>query len=225
MYDFIGVGYLGLDDDSGYCEQVLVINVVIEVYGEVVCYIVVYQVVKGGLVQLKKEVQGLLVVFFDSQKFRDLFVDMLLDFECFSEGVLVKLCQLWFGQLDGQCIWGIEFYVEVYFVGVVLCCLCDFFKVLCYVFGLDLIDVVKVEGCVVGCCFIVVIEVWLVEFGVQLLLLVQKIVVVVWVVFDVLFDLFVCMLVGIMLGFLFMMYVNLLIVLVGWVQMCKLWEL
>ncbi|MFN3862616.1 MAG: Dyp-type peroxidase, partial [Roseateles sp.] len=102
MHDSIGVGFLGLDDDTGHREQAPAVNAAIEAYGEEQCYATAYQVAKAGLAQLKAEARALLDAFPASQKPADLPTDTPLDFERLSEGVLAKLCQLWFGQPDGR---------------------------------------------------------------------------------------------------------------------------
>lgn len=225
MHDSIGVGYLGLDDDSGHREQAPAINAAIEAYGEAACYATAYQVAKAGLAQLKKEAQGLLAAFPDSQKPRDLPTDTPLDFERLSEGVLAKLCQLWFGQPDGQRIWGTEFHAEAYPGGVAPRCPRDLFKVSRHVFGPDPTDAVKAEGRAAGRRFTAAIEAWLAEPGAQLPALAQKIVAAARAVPGAPPDLPARTLAGIMLGFPPTTHANLLTVLAAWVQTRKLWEL
>ena len=64
----------------------------------------------GGIAALKQEAQALLAAFPASQKPADLPTDTPLDLERLSEGVLAKLCNVWFGPPDGRHVWGTEFH-------------------------------------------------------------------------------------------------------------------
>lgn len=225
MHDSIGVGYLGQDDDSGHRELAPVINAAIEAYGEAQCYATAYQVAKAGLAQLKKEAHALLDAFPASQRPKDLPSDTPLDFERLSEGVLAKLCQLWFGQPDGRHIWGTEFHAEAPAQGVVARCPRDLFKVSRHVFGPYPTDAVKAEGRAAGRRFTAAVEAWLAEPDAVLPPLAQKIVAAAKALPDATPDLPARTLAGIMLGFPPTTHANLLTVLAAWTQTRKLWEL
>ena len=225
MHDSIGVGFLGLDDDTGHREQAPVVNAAIEAYGEAQCYATAYQVAKAGLAQLKAEAQALRDAFPASQKPADLPTDTPLDFERLSEGVLAQLCQLWFGQPDGRHIWGTEFHAEAPAQGVAARCPRDLFRVSRHVFGPYPTDAVKAEGRAAGKRFTAAVDAWLAEPGVQLPPLAARIVAAAKAVPDATPDLPARMLAGIMLGFPPTTHANLLTVLAAWVQTRKLWEL
>jgi Dyp-type peroxidase family len=225
MHDSIGVGYLGLDDDTGHREQAPLINAAIEAYSEESCYATAYQVAKAGLLQLKKEAHALLDAFPASQKPQDLPTDTPLDFERLSESVLAKLCQLWFGQPDGGHIWGTEFHAEASAQGVAARCPRDLFKVSRHVFGPYPTDAVKAEGRAAGKRFTAAVEAWLAEPGTVLPPLAAKIVAAAKAVPDATPDLPARTLAGIMLGFPPTTHANLVTVLAAWVQTRKLWEL
>jgi len=226
MHDSIGVGYLGLDDDTGHRELAPAINAAIEAYSEAQCYATAYQVAKAGLAQLKKEARDLLAAFPESQKPKDLPTDTPLDFERLSEGVLAKLCQLWFGQPDGRHIWGTEFHADAYpNGGVAPRCPRDLFRVSRQVFPPYPSDAVKAEGRAAGRRFTAALEAWLAEPGAPLPPLAQKIVAAAKAVPGATPDLPARTLAGIMLGFPPTTHANLLTVLAAWVQTRKLWEL
>ena len=225
MHDSIGVGYLGLDDDSGHREQAPAINAAIEAYSEADCYAAAYQVAKAGLLQLKKEARTLLDAFPASQKPADLPTDTPLDFERLSEGVLARLCQLWFGQPDGRHIWGTEFHAEAPATGVAARCPRDLIKVSRHVFGPYPTEAVKAEGRAAGKRFTAAVEAWLAEPGTVLPPLAKKIVDAARAVPDATPDLPARTLAGIMLGFPPTTHANLVTVLAAWVQTRKLWEL
>lgn len=228
MHDSIGVGFLGLDDDTGHREQAPAVNAAIEAYSEAQCYATAYQVAKAGLAQLKAEARALLAAFPDSQKPKDLPTDTPLDFERLSEGVLAKLCQMWFGQPDGRHIWGTEFHAEAHPNGVAPRCPRDLFKVSRHVFGPYPTDAVKAEGRAAGQRFLAAVEAWLARTqssGAQLPPLARKIVEAAKAVPGATPDLPARTLAGIMLGFPPTTHANLLTVLAGWVQTRKLWEL
>jgi hypothetical protein len=206
------------------------VNAAIEAYGEEQCYATAYQVAKAGLMQLKTEARALLEAFPASQKPVDLPTDTPLDFERLSEGVLAKLCQLWFGQPDGQRIWGTEFHAEAYAgapdVGAVAPrCPRDLFKVSRHVFGPYPTDAVQAEGRAAGRRFLAAMQDWLAEPGTRLPPLAQKIIDAAKAVPDAPADLPARTLAGIMLGFPPTTHANLLTVLAAWVQTRKLWEL
>lgn len=225
MHDSIGVGFLGLDDDTGHREQAPLINAAIEAYGEEACYATAYQVAKAGLAQLKAEARALLDAFPPSQKPKDLPTDTPLDFERLSEGVLAKLCQLWFGQPDGRHLWGTEFHAEAYPNGVAPRCPRDLFKVSRHVFGPYPTAAVQAEGRAAGKRFLAAMQAWLADPAAQLPPLAQKIVAAAKAVPDATPDLPARTLAGIMLGFPPTTHANLLTVLAAWVQTRKLWDL
>jgi Dyp-type peroxidase family len=225
MHDSIGVGYLGLDDDSGHREQAPVINAAIEAFTEERCYAEAYGAARLGLAGLKKEARALLDAFPASQRPVDLPTDTPLDFERLSEGVLAALCQRWFGQPDGHHLWGTEFHAEAPAQGVAARCPRDLFKVSRHVFGPDPTEAVKAEGRAAGRRFTAAIEAWLAEPGAQLQPLAQQIVAAVQGWPDATPDLTARTLAGIMLGFPPTTHANLLTVLVAWTQTRKLWEL
>ncbi|MFN3861969.1 MAG: hypothetical protein ACK4R2_10925, partial [Roseateles sp.] len=161
-----------------------------------------------------------------SQKPADLPTDTPLDFERLSEGVLAKLCQLWFGQPDGRHIWGTEFHAEAYAGGgTPPRCPRDLFKVSRHVFGPYPTDAVKAEGRAAGQRLLAAMQAWLAEPGTQLPPLAAKIVAAAQAVPGATPDLPARTLAGIMLGFPPTTHANLLTVLAGWVQTRKLWEL
>ncbi|MDR7333323.1 Dyp-type peroxidase [Roseateles asaccharophilus] len=230
MHDSIGVGYLGLDDDTGHREQAPAINAAIEAYSEEQCYRTAYAIAKKGLESLKGEARALLAAFPESQKPKDLPTDTPLDFERLSEGVLAALCKAWFGQPDGRHIWGTEFHAEAYAgapeVGSVAPrCPRDLFKVSRHVFGPYPTDAVKAEGRAAGKRFLAATEAWLAEPGTQLPPLAAKIIAAAKAVPGATPDLPARTLAGIMLGFPPTTHANLLTVLVAWTQTRKLWEL
>ena len=230
MHDSIGMGFLGLDDDTGHRAQAPAINAAIEAYDEARCYTAAYQAAKIGLEKLKGEARALLDAFPASQKPQDLPTDTPLDFERLSEGVLAALCTAWFGQPDGRHIWGTEFHAEAYAgapgVGPVAPrCPRDLFKVSRHVFGPYPTDAVKAEGRAAGQRFTAAVQAWMDEPGTQLPPLAAKIVAAARAVPGATPDLPARTLAGIMLGFPPTTHANLLTVLAGWVQTRKLWEL
>lgn len=230
MHDSIGVGYLGLDDDTGHREQAPAINAAIEGYSEADCFAAAYKVAKMGLKGLKDEARALLAAFPDSQKPKDLPTDTPLDFERLSEGVLAALCRMWFGQPDGWVIWGPEFHAEPYAgpasVGSVAPrCPRDLFKVSRHVFGPYPADAVQAEGRAAGKRFTAAIDAWLADPATQLPPLARDIVKAAKAVSGGPPDLPARTLAGIMLGFPPTTHANLITVLAGWVKTRKLWEL
>ncbi|RZJ07718.1 MAG: hypothetical protein EOP39_15660, partial [Rubrivivax sp.] len=225
MHDSIGVGYLGLDDDTGHREQAPAVNAAIEAYSEEACYLTAYTIARKGLEKLKAEALALLDTFPASQRPRDLPTDTPLDLERLSENVIAALCQRWFGQPDGRHIWGTEFHAEAYPHGAAPRCPRDLFKVSRHVFGPYPTDAVKAEGRAAGKRFLAGVEAWLAEPGVQLPPLAQKIIAAAQAVPDAPPDLPARTLAGIMLGFPPTTHANLLTVLVAWVQTRKLWDL
>jgi len=225
MHDSIGVGYLGLDEDTGHREQAPLINAAIEAYSEEYCYMAAYQVAKGGLQKLKDEARTLLDAFPAAQKPKDLPTDTPLDFERLSEGVLAKLCQLWFGQPDGRHIWGTELIAKAPVTGVAPRCPRDLFKVSRHVFGPYPTEAVQAEGRAAGKRFTAAVEAWLAEPGVKLPPLAKAIIDAAKDVPDATPDLPARTLAGIMLGFPPTTHANLITVLAAWVQTRKLWEL
>ncbi|WP_457388872.1 hypothetical protein [Roseateles sp. P5_E1] len=225
MHDSIGLGFLGQDESSGHRALAPIINAAIEAFSEADCYATAYQVAKAGLAKLKEEAHGLLNAFPASQKPKDLPTDTPLDFERLSEGVLAKLCQLWFGQPDGRHIWGTEFHAEAPAQGAAARCPRDLFRVSRHVFGPYPTEAVQAEGRAAGRRFTAAIEAWLAEPGTVLPPLAQKIVAAARALPDATPDLAACTLAGIMLGFPPTTHANLITVLAAWVQTRKLWEL
>jgi Dyp-type peroxidase family len=231
MHDSIGVGYLGLDDDTGHAEQAPAINAAIEAYSEEYCYQTAYGITGKILERLKVEARTLLAALPESQRpGDDLPTDTPLDFERLSENVLALLCQRWFGQPDGRHIWGTEFHAEPYAgpaaVGSVAPqCPRDLFKVSRHVFGPYPTEAVKAEGRAAGKRFLAATEAWLNDPATQLPKLAKQIVDAARAVPGAPPDLPARTLAGIMLGFPPTTHANLLTVLVGWTQTRKLWEL
>ncbi|MFT7722277.1 MAG: Dyp-type peroxidase [Roseateles sp.] len=225
MHDAIGVGYLGLDDDTGHREQAPAVNAAIEACGEEHCYLAAYRIARLGLAQLKQEAHALLAVLPGSQKPRDLPADTPLDLERLSENVLAALCTAWFGQPDGRHIWGTEFHAGAQPGGAAPRCPRDLFKVSRHVFGPHPAKAVQAEGRAAGQRFLAAIATWLAEPGTQLPPLAAKIIAAARAVPGAPPDLPARTLAGIMLGFPPTTHGNLVSVLAAWVHTRRLWEL
>lgn len=225
MHDSVGVGFLGLDDDNGHAEQAPRINAVLESVSEAQAYAAAYQVAQGGMALLRAEAQALLKAFPASQKPDGLPTDTPLDLERLSEGVLAKLCQLWFGQPDGVALWGPEFHPGADPHGTAARCPRDLFKVSRHVFGPHPSEAVKAEGRAAGKRFTAAIEAWLAQPGAQVPPLSQAILAAARAVPGAPPDLPGRTLAGVMLGFPPTTHGNLVTALAAWVQSRKLWEL
>ena len=225
MHDSIGVGFLGLDDHNGHAEQAPRINAALENVTEAQAYAAAYKVAQGGLAQLRAEAQALLAAFPASQKPDALPTDTPLDLERLSEGVLAKLCQLWFGQPDGVALWGPEFHPGADPHGTAARCPRDLFKVSRHVFGPHPTDTVKAEGRAAGKRFTAAIEAWLAQPDAQVPPLAQAILAAARAVPGAPPDLPARTLAGVMLGFPPTTHGNLVTTLAAWVQTKKLWDL
>ena len=224
MRDSVGVGFLGLDEDTGHKEQAPRVNAALESVTEAQAYAAAYQVAAAGIAGLKAEAQALLAAFPASQKPRDLPTDTPLDLERLSEGVLAKLCQVWFGQPDGVHVWGPEFHPP----GAPAAPRCprELFRVSRYVFGPHPTESVCQAGREAGQGFTAGIAAWLAATPADKLPpLSRAIVAAARAVPDAPADLAERTLAGVMLGFPPTTHANLLTALAAWVQSRKLWEL
>ncbi|PTT83085.1 hypothetical protein DBR42_16275 [Pelomonas sp. HMWF004] len=150
--------------------------------------------------------------------------DTPLDFERLSEGVMAKLCQLWFGQPDGAAVWG----PELHPAGQAPAPRCprDFFRVSRYVFGPHPTAAACQAGREAGQGLLGAISRWLAATPTaQLPPLTQEILAAAAAVPGAPADLPARTLAGVMLGFPPTTHANLLTALAAWVQTRKLWEL
>jgi len=224
MHDSIGVGYLGLDDDTGHREQAPVVNRILESVSEADAFMAAYQVASFGIAALRKEAQALLAAFPASQKPAGLPTDTPLDLERLSEGVLAKLCQVWFGPPDGRHVWGTEFHPPTETEQPR--CPAALFRVSRYVFGPHPTPSVCTAGQKAGRDFTEAVDRWLAETPFdQLPQLTQAILAAAQAVPGAPADLPTRMLSGVMLGFPPTTHANLVATLAIWVQTRKLWEL
>lgn len=224
MADSVGVGFLGLDDDTGHRQQAPVVNQILESVTEADAFMAAYQVASGGIAGLKQEAQALLAAFPASQKPADLPTDTPLDLERLSEGVLAKLCNLWFGPPDGRHVWGTEFHPPG--GAEAPRCPAALFRVSRYVFGPHPTPDVCKAGQDAGSAFTAAVGRWLAETpDDKLPPLTRAIVAAARAVPDAPADLPVRTLAGVMLGFPPTTHANLLATLAIWVQTRKLWEL
>ncbi|MCE4555496.1 Dyp-type peroxidase [Pelomonas cellulosilytica] len=224
MADSVGVGFLGLDDDSGHREQAPAVNKILESVTEADAFMAAYQVASGGIAGLRQEAQALLAAFPVSQKPADLPTDTPLDLERLSEGVLAKLCQVWFGPPDGRHVWGTEFHSPT--EPAAPRCPAALFRVSRYVFGPHPTPAVCQAGREAGSAFTAAVGRWLdATPPEQLPRLTQAILAASRAVPDAPPDLPLRTLAGVMLGFPPTTHANLLATLAIWVQTRKLWEL
>lgn len=224
MADSIGVGYLGLDDDTGHREQAPVVNKILESVSEADAFMAAYAVASGGIALLRKEALALLAAFPASQKPADLPTDTPLDLERLSEGVLAKLCQIWFGSPDGQHVWGTEFHPPA--GPEQPRCPHALIRVSRYVFGPHPSATVCAAGRDAGRGYTEAIDQWLAATPFeQLPKLTQAILTAARAVPGAPADLPTRTLAGVMLGFPPTTHANLLTTLAVWVQTRKLWEL
>jgi len=224
MHDSIGVGFLGLDDDNGHAEQAPAVNAALESVTEAQAFTAAYMVAAGGLAQLKAEAQGLLAAFPPGQRPQGIPADTPLDLERLSEGVMARLCQLWFGQPDGVAVWG----TELHPAGVPEAPRCprDLFRVSRHVFGPHPSAAASQAGREAGVRLLDGIARWLAQTpAAQLPPLTRAILAAAAAVPGAPADLPARTLAGVMLGFPPTTHGNLLTVLAGWVQTRKLWEL
>ncbi|MCY4753017.1 Dyp-type peroxidase [Pelomonas aquatica] len=224
MADSVGVGYLGLDDDSGHREQAPAVNKILEGVSEADSFMLAYQVASAGIAGLRQEAQALLAAFPPGQKPADLPTDTPLDLERLSEGVLAKLCQIWFGPPDGRYVWGTEFHPPG--EAEAPRCPAALFRVSRYVFGPHPTPAVCAAGRQAGSAFTEAVDRWLAATPFeQLPKLSQAILAAAGAVPGAPADLPTRMLAGIMLGFPPTTHANLLATLAIWVQTRKLWDL
>lgn len=224
MAQSLGVGFLGLDDDTGHREQAPAVNKILESVTEADAFMAAYQVASGGIAGLKQEAQALLAAFPPSQKPTDLPTDTPLDLERLSEGVLAKLCNVWFGPPDGRHVWGTEFHPPT--EPAAPRCPAALFRVSRYVFGPHPTADVCTAGQAAGRDFTDAVARWLAATPAdQLPKLTQAILAAARAVPGATADLPVRTLAGVMLGFPPTTHANLLATLAIWVQTRKLWEL
>ena len=224
MADSVGVGFLGLDDDTGHREQAPVVNKILESVTEADAFMAAYQIASAGIAGLKQEAQALLAAFPPGQKPVDLPTDTPLDLERLSEGVLAKLCNVWFGPPDGRHVWGTEFHAPT--EAQAPRCPASLFRVSRYVFGPHPTPDVCQAGREAGSAFTAAVDRWLAATPFeQLPQLTQAILTAARAVPGATADLPVRTLAGVMLGFPPTTHANLLATLAIWVQTKKLWEL
>lgn len=226
MADSIGVGFLGLDDDNGHCEQAPKVNQILESVGEDQAFMAAYQVASQGIAGLRQEAQALLAAFPASQKPADLAADTPLDLERLSEGVLAALCRLWFGVPDagGQHVWGTEFHPPA--EPEKPRCPAALLRVSRHVFGPHPTPAVSAAGQKAGRDFTEAVDAWLAATPFeQLPRLTQAILMAARAVPGAPADLPTRTLAGVVLGFPPTTHANLLTTLAVWVQTRKLWEL
>ena len=121
MQRSIGLGYLGMDEDSGHREQAPAINTAIERISEDHAFDESYKAAKKYLAELKDGNRRL------KQS------EALLDIEKLSEVVLDKLCTVWFGLPNDQQMLGTGYVPGA--ANSAPRCPRDFFAVSRYVFG------------------------------------------------------------------------------------------
>ncbi|MCE4538561.1 Dyp-type peroxidase [Pelomonas sp. P7] len=224
MSDSIGTGFLGLDDDTGHREQAPAVNRILEGVSEGDAFMAAYQVASGGIAGLKQEALALLSAFPASQKPADLPTDTPLDLERLSEGVLARLCNLWFGPPDGRHVWGTEFHAPA--EAEAPRCPAALFRVSRYVFGPHPTPDACRAGREAGSAFTAAVDRWLADTPFeQLPRLTQAILMAARAVPGAPADLPTRTLAGVMLGFPPTTHANLLATLAIWVQTRKLWEL
>ncbi len=99
MQDSIGLGYLGLDADTGHTEQAPLVNQAIEKISEQEAFGAAYVTAKVGLSTLLPNSRQLGLA------------EATLDLEQLSLGVLAQLCSAWFGLPDAErkFMWGTEY--------------------------------------------------------------------------------------------------------------------
>ncbi|MDY0744480.1 Dyp-type peroxidase [Paucibacter sp. R3-3] len=98
MLDSVGLGYLGLDADTGHTEQAPLVNAAIEAIGEQEAFERAYIHAKAFLAPLRATAAKLQLA------------EATLDLEQLSLRVLAALCTDWFGLPDGLHMWGTEFH-------------------------------------------------------------------------------------------------------------------
>ncbi len=224
MADSVGVGFLGLDDDTGHREQAPAVNKILESVSEADAFAAAYQIATAGIGGLKLEAQALRAAFPPSQKPADLPTDTPLDLERLSEGVLAKLCNVWFGPPDGRHVWGTEFHPAS--EPEAPRCPATLFRVSRYVFGPHPTPDVCQAGRDAGSSFTAAVDRWLAATPFeQLPQLTQAILRAARAVPNAPADLPVRTLAGVMLGFPPTTHANLLATLAIWVQTKKLWDL
>lgn len=224
MADSVGVGFLGLDDDTGHREQAPAVNRILESVSERDAFAAAYQIASAGIAGLKQEAQALLAAFPPSQKPADLPTDTPLDLERLSEGVLAKLCNVWFGPPDGRHVWGTEFHPAS--EPEAPRCPAALFRVSRYVFGPHPTRAVCQAGQEAGSAFTAAVDRWLADTPVEKIpKLTQAILAAARAVPNAPADLPVRTLAGVMLGFPPTTHANLLATFAIWVQTRKLWEL
>lgn len=224
MADSVGVGFLGLDDDNGHREQAPLVNAALESVSEAQSFAAAYQVAAGGIAQLKAEAQALLAAFPPGQRPQGIPADTPLDLERLSEGVMAKLCAIWFGQPDGKAVWGPELHPP----GQPEAPRCprELFRVSRYVFGPHPTPAVCQAGRDSGQRFTAAITTWLAQTPPQQLpALSRAIVAAAAAVPGATADLPARTLAGVMLGFPPTTHGNLVTALAAWVQTRKLWDL
>ena len=89
----VGLGFLGMDDDSGRREQAPLVNAAIERISEPAAFALAYRMAGERLAELRAGAVQL------DQK------DAPIDLEQLSEVVLARLCTHWFGLPDGRFMW------------------------------------------------------------------------------------------------------------------------
>jgi Dyp-type peroxidase family len=224
MADSLGLGYLGLDDDTGHREQAPVVNRILESVCEDYAFAEAYGVAKLGIQGLRDEALSLLKAFPDDQRPADLPADTPLDLERLSEGVLAMLCRMWFGSPDGQQVWGTEFHPPTQ--AEAPRCPRELIRVSRYVFGPHPTPAVCAAGRDAGRKFSEAIDRWLAATPFeQLPPLTRDILTAAQAVPGAPADLPTRTLAGVMLGFPPTTHANLLTTLAVWVQTRKLWEL
>ncbi|WP_077033174.1 Dyp-type peroxidase [Pelomonas sp. KK5] len=147
MRDSIGVGYLGLDTDSGHDEQAPLVNAAIEAITEQDAFARAYGFAKAELARLLPTAAKLQLA------------EATLDLEQLSLRVLAQLCTAWFGLPNGREMWGTEFHPAT--ATPQGRCPADLLKVSRHVFGPHPSPIVDREGMAGGQAMLASVRDWL----------------------------------------------------------------
>ncbi len=200
----IGLGFLGMDEDSGHAEQAPRVNAAIEAIGEREAFDAAYSAGAAVLGRLRAE--GLAM----HQR------EVVLDLERYSQDLLAALCRHWFGLPDEHFVWGTEWHAGS--EPPAPRCPAALFAVSRYVFGPEPSQRVIEAGEHAGQVFLKAVQARLAQPGRVLPELAQRIVAASPAQPAT-------TLAGVMLGFPPTTHANLLTTLVAWVTKDKLWAL
>lgn len=215
MAHSVGPGYLGMDDDNGHLEQAPVINAAIEQIREDQAYAEAYAFATQWLARQRAAGQMLAAATGTPQT--------QLDLERLSLDVLASLCTAWFGQPDGQHLWGTEYHPPA--EAPRPRCPADLLPVSRYVFSPKPSVRVEQAGQRSGQAYVKAVEQWLSTHKPPEGSLGRAIVDAAWAVEGATLYSVAATYAGIMLGFPPTVHANMLTVLGAWVAKNKLWEI